>query len=146
MKMRARLGVAVAATTSAIMMTLGFAQPAHAASSYISVWEVWANGCPGGYVCLSYDWQNQYNGYGFYYDVWNMSSTPSPYRYIDNAAKSARNSGTSSYGTVRFYDLAGGSGTSRCLRKGYSASSLGVLDNRTSALIWASGCGSVTPF
>ncbi|MGC5032924.1 hypothetical protein [Micromonospora sp. DT229] len=137
--------VAAVFAAGAMALSLGAAQPASAAASYISVNEVWINGCPSGYVCLLFDYQLQYGGYGYYNDVWNMATISSPYNSMNNSASSARNSSSAGNAT-KFYDVAGGSGTSRCLRPGYSVSNLGVLDNKTSALVWSSSCGSVAYF
>lgn len=118
------------------------AQPASAADPYISVWE---GSCSSGYVCLFDDYQLQYSGYGFYNDVWNLGTISSPYNSINNVASSARNRSNAG-NSVKFYNYAGGSGTSRCLRSGYSTSYMTGLDNAASALVWSSSCGTVTLF
>lgn len=148
MRFGRRLRLASGAFLAAVMSVAGiaFGQPAQAQSTYISVYETWLNGCPSGYVCLHFDPQLQYQGYGYYSDVWDMATIPSPYRTMNNNSGSARNSGTGSYSYVRFYDYAGGSGTSRCLRPGYSTGSMPGLYKQASALVWASSCGSVPQF
>ncbi|MGC5032923.1 hypothetical protein [Micromonospora sp. DT229] len=139
---KARIAAGIASLVMAAGIGLTGAQPASAAASYISVWE---GSCSSGYVCLFHDYQLQYTGYGYYNDVWNMATIPSPYNGMNNDSRSARNNSNAGNAT-KFYDVAGGSGTSRCLRPGYVLGYLGVLDQKTSALVWSSSCGSVAYF
>ncbi|MEU5780231.1 peptidase inhibitor family I36 protein [Micromonospora lupini] len=139
-KARSILGAAAAAVTLGI--TLAAAQPAQAAAAYISVSD---GSCSSGYVCLWFDDGYQGSGYGYYNDVWNMATISAPYNSMNNRSYSAKNRSNSG-NAVKFYDVAGGSGTARCLKSGYSTSSMQGLDRRASALVWSSSCGTMTVF
>ncbi|WP_330464654.1 peptidase inhibitor family I36 protein [Micromonospora zamorensis] len=137
-----RAAVGMVSTALAVGVALSVAQPAQAAPAYISVSE---GACSSGYVCL-WDWdQYQLSGFGYYNDVWNLATISSPYNNMNNSATSAKNRSNSG-NAVKFYDNAGGSGTARCLRAGYSVPDMYPLDNKASALVWSSGCGSVAVF
>ncbi|MFD6567035.1 hypothetical protein [Micromonospora profundi] len=139
---KARSMVGALAATAAVGVVLAAAQPAQAAAPYISVWE---GACSSGYVCLWDTDQFQYSGYGYYNDVWNMATISSPYNSMNNISKSAKNRSNSG-NVVKFYDVAGGSGTARCLRAGYSSANMIGLYSKASALVWSSSCGSVAVF
>ncbi|WP_330464653.1 peptidase inhibitor family I36 protein [Micromonospora zamorensis] len=141
-KKRMRTALGVLSTAVATGVVLVAAQPAQAAAAYISVSE---GSCSSGYACLFFDTELQGAGYGYYNDVWNMGTISSPYNSMNNQASSARNRSNSG-NAVKLYDTAGGSGTARCLKSGYSSSTMYGLSNAASALVWSSTCGSVTVF
>ncbi|MGI5242291.1 hypothetical protein [Dactylosporangium sp. CA-139066] len=133
--------ITAVATAATLVAT---AQPAQAADAY---YEHYGNAnCQGGYVC-AWVWED-YSGYaiGFYNDAWDYASIPSAYRYINNNSRSWEDHGLSTYGNVRFFDAAGGSGRNKCLKKGYSVSRQADMNDLISAHVWTSTCSGYTLF
>lgn len=137
---RMRFAAAVVLTAVTVVLT---AQPAHAAPPpYIGIP---AGGyCPSGYLCAHQGYYGQGAGVGFYLDAWDWGAIPSAYRFINNTASSLYNHGFGTYSFVRAFEYAGGTGVHKCLRPGYAVQDLwyDYLDNRISAHVWTSGCGS----
>ncbi|MFC7530249.1 hypothetical protein [Actinoplanes sp. GCM10030250] len=142
MKIKVR-GVTVGAlAAAAVVSTLAMGQPAMAADAYIYRGDLAP--CPSGYTCLHDDSEQQFAGVGFYNDTWNFATIPSAYRFINNTATSGKNS-TSGSNVTKLYDVAGGSGAARCMRAGAQYAQFNsAINNKASALVWASSCGSVT--
>lgn len=147
MKLRTRLAAAAAVLIGASAPIVGPA-PASAANTYITVYT--SSGCPAGYYCAwpRVDGSNQ-KGVGFYLDAWDYASIPTAYRWINNASAQWVNHGVSTYSSVRLFDYAGGSGTNKCLKKGYAVfgdTTSPTLNNRVSAHVWVSSCSGYTQF
>ncbi|WP_433063771.1 hypothetical protein [Dactylosporangium sp. CS-033363] len=138
-----KLGAALAGlATAAVVATT--AQPANAAALYYT--ESSTRCLTAGYACAWYDQYGNGTATAFYDDAWDWSAIPSPYRNINNQSSSWESHGTSTYGNVRFFNYAGGTGANKCLKKGYAQTTSDGMDNLVSANVWVSTCSGYTQF
>lgn len=111
----------------------------------VSPWEY--GGCHTGYFCAWRSTGGASGGVGFVADKWNWGASDVPGFIggggIDNNAESWWNNGyAGAYDDVQMYRVAGGSGTSYCVRNGISiwSGDPGGLRNAVSAHVWRNSC------
>lgn len=139
-----KLATALVGTALAATLAITGSTPATAAASYYTIPSGTIT-CNTGYACAWYETDWAGGGVGFYSDAWDWSAIGS-YNWINNNSMSWDDHGTSGYGNVRFFANAGGSGTNRCLKMGYTDSDESAIANVISANVWVSSCTGYTQF